>query len=64
MQVYLDFGVYYEGMGDLEREDEREKYEEQLNSTISSIQVTGYEGNSSWKKKMYFKIDQVYVKIT
>ncbi|XP_012683542.2 transmembrane emp24 domain-containing protein 6-like [Clupea harengus] len=46
MQVYLDFGVYYEGMGDLEREDEREKYEEQLNSTISSIQMSASKLNT------------------
>lgn len=36
MQVYLDFGVYYEGPIS---QDEEEKTK-QLNSTISSIQVT------------------------
>lgn len=39
IQVYMDFGVYYEGPVSQDEEEERE---EQLNSTISSIQVTTY----------------------
>ncbi|XP_041967259.1 transmembrane emp24 domain-containing protein 6-like [Alosa sapidissima] len=41
MQVYLDFGVYYEDLRDVDSEDEEaRKDEEQLNSTITNIQVS------------------------
>ncbi|KAL2093049.1 hypothetical protein ACEWY4_010361 [Coilia grayii] len=38
MQVYLDFGVYYDGLGAPGKENEDKIDEEQLNGTISHIQ--------------------------
>ncbi len=44
MQVFLNFGVYYEGQKDIEKqkEEEKKKKEEdmkQINSTLSFIEV-------------------------